>query len=234
VDLNVAPEIVGAGEDAGVQDARPASRPVGTSAGGGSPATGETGGGRVVTLVGFDPRLEFLVATALKDRGDTVGGEAVGWGTVEDTVLELAAARPDAVVLGPALGPAAEPLLRALWAAPETRHLPLVVVDDAPPPAIAGAPNVRARPAPPFDVAAVVEVLSPALASPTPAWPRRRGGPPRPSDRARPRPIGTRCRPPDTTRRAWTSGRCARAEPAPGGLGHDAPVGRRVAGADPR
>jgi hypothetical protein len=169
VDLNVAPEIVGAGEDAGVQDAGPAPRPVGTSAGGGSPAPGETGGGRVVTLVGFDPRLEFLVATALKDRGYTVGGEAVGWGTVEDTVLELAAARPDAVVLGPALGPAAEPLLRALWAAPETRHLPLVVVDDAPHPAIAGAPNVRARLAPPFDVAAVVEALTPAPASPTPA-----------------------------------------------------------------
>jgi hypothetical protein len=104
---------------------------------------------------------------------------------MEDTVLELAAAGPDAVLLGPALGTAAEPLLQALWAAFETRHLPVVMVDDGTAPAVAGASNVRARLAPPFEFAAVAEALSPA---PAPAAPSGLAASPRwPAAPVRPR-----------------------------------------------
>jgi hypothetical protein len=52
-------------------------------------------------------------------------------------------------------------LLRALWAAPETRHLPVVVVDagEAAPAGEALPPNVRARLAPPFDTETLLGVL---------------------------------------------------------------------------
>jgi hypothetical protein len=151
----------------------------------------ETSNGRVVTLVGFDPLLEFVVATALKDHGHAVGSEILGRGPVEDTVHDVAAGQPDVVVLGPALGPAAEQVAGALWAAPETRHLPVLVVGDGGAP-LAGEtapPNVRAFLAPPFDPASLLEALealAPTVAaSAVPGAPRGAGA--RPARHAGPR-----------------------------------------------